>query len=160
MAANVLLGFQNIVLCTCVFTWLSLNVQHWFVISCPAGAGEADTPRGAPRASYGSVEHINILKRRLHFEVRIRSSPPYPCSDGASHAGGGRVELCARRISRDPIGFRVRWCGFRCLFQSTVIIIGDSCWSSALVLWGLSMTIPHLYTTTSSTTISFARLQW
>jgi hypothetical protein len=129
MAANVLLGFQNIVLCTCVFTWLSLNVQHWFVISCPAGAGEADTARGAPRASYGSVEHINILKRRLHLEVRIRSSPPYPCSGGASHAGGGRVELCARRISRDPIGFRVRWCGFRSvsfnLRLSSLAIVAD-----------------------------------
>ena len=38
---------------------------------------------------------------------------PYPRSDGASSTDGGRVELCVQRISRDPIGFHVRSCGFR-----------------------------------------------
>jgi hypothetical protein len=45
------------------------------------------------------VFFVEMLKWWLHLEVRIRSSPPYPCSVGASCAGGGRVESCARRIS-------------------------------------------------------------
>jgi hypothetical protein len=59
-----------------------------------------------------------MVKRRLHLEVRIRFSPPYPRSGGASRVGGGgRVESCARRISRDLVGFHVRLCGFRSVFS-------------------------------------------
>jgi hypothetical protein len=36
----------------------------------------------------------------------------YPHSGGASSAGGGHVESCARQISWDPIGFCVRLCRF------------------------------------------------
>jgi hypothetical protein len=53
-----------------------------------------------------------MVRRKLHLEVRIRSSPPFPCSSGASNAGGGCVELCARRISWNLIISRVCWCGF------------------------------------------------
>jgi hypothetical protein len=46
-----------------------------------------------------------MVKRRLHLEVRIMYSSPYPHSGGASSIGRGRVELCAQRIPRDPAGF-------------------------------------------------------
>jgi hypothetical protein len=43
------------------------------------------------------------------------------------------VESCARRISRDPIGFRVRWCGFRSISSDLKL----SSWATvtALVRW-------------------------
>ena len=44
---------------------------------------------------------------------KVHPEMPYPCSGGASSTDGGRVELCVQRISRDPIGFHVRSCGFR-----------------------------------------------
>jgi hypothetical protein len=44
------------------------------------------------------VFFVKMVKRRLHLEVRIKSSSSYPRSGGASRADGGRVELCARRI--------------------------------------------------------------
>jgi hypothetical protein len=82
-----------------------------------------------------------MVKRRLHLEVRIRSYPSYPRSDGATRAGGGRVELCARRISRDPVGFCVCWCGFRS-FSSDLqlswlaMVAALVCWSfGALARW-------------------------
>jgi hypothetical protein len=58
------------------------------------------------------------------------------------------------RVFRSLVWFQVS------LFRSTVVIIGDGCCSSALVLWGLSTTTSHVSTTISSTTISFARLRW
>ena len=74
-----------------------------------------------------------MVRRRLHLDVRIRSSPLYPRSGGASSIGRGRVESCARRISRDLIGFRVRWCGFRSVSSDLKL----SSWATvtALVRW-------------------------
>jgi hypothetical protein len=54
-----------------------------------------------------------MVRRWLHLDVRIRSSPSYLRSGGASSISRGCVESCAQRISRDPIDFRVCWCGFR-----------------------------------------------
>jgi hypothetical protein len=105
------------------------------------------------------VFFVKMVKQRLHLEVRIRSYSSYPCAGGASHAGGGRVESCARRISRDRSVFVFVGVVQVSLFRSTIVIIGDGCCSSALVLWGLSTTTFRLSTTTSSTTISFARLR-
>jgi hypothetical protein len=79
------------------------------------------------------VFFIKMVKRRLHFEVRIRSSPPYPRSGGASCAGGGRVESCARRISWDPVGFRVRWCDFKSV--SSDLRFSSLAMVAALVRW-------------------------
>jgi hypothetical protein len=62
---------------------------------------------------YFSVFFVEMMKWWLHLKVKIRFFPPYPRFAGASRAGGGRVESCARWISRDPVGFRVRLCGFR-----------------------------------------------
>jgi hypothetical protein len=63
------------------------------------------------------VFFVEMVKRRLYFQIKIRSFPSYPRSGGASRAGGGRVESCARWISRDPTGFHVRWCDFRSVFS-------------------------------------------
>jgi hypothetical protein len=54
-----------------------------------------------------------MVNQRLHQEARIRSSPAYARFVGVSIFSGGRVKSCTRRISLDPIGFRVRWWGFR-----------------------------------------------
>jgi hypothetical protein len=54
-----------------------------------------------------------MVRQRLHPEVIIRSSSPYPHSSGVYSIGGGYMESCARRISSDPVGFRVHSCGFR-----------------------------------------------
>ena len=53
-----------------------------------------------------------MLRRRLRPEVRIKSSPVYPRSGGASCANGERVGSFVRRISWDPVRFHVRWCVF------------------------------------------------
>jgi hypothetical protein len=74
-----------------------------------------------------------MVKRRLHLEVRIRSSPLYPGSGGASRADGGRVESCAQRISRDPIGFRIHLCGFRSV--SFDLRLSSLALVAALVRW-------------------------
>ena len=53
---------------------------------------------------------FQILLRDGEAAATTRSNkvlPPYPRSGGASSAGGGRVELCVRWISGDPVGFRV-----------------------------------------------------
>jgi hypothetical protein len=79
------------------------------------------------------VFFVEMLKRWLYLEVRVRSSPPYPRSGGASRVGGGRVESCARRISRDPVGFHVRWCGFRSV--SSDLRLSSLAMAAALVCW-------------------------
>jgi hypothetical protein len=79
------------------------------------------------------------MVKRLRPEVRIRSSPPYPCSGGAPSAGRGHVESCAQRISWDPIGFRVLlW------FQVVLFNLG-LLWFA--VLWELNMMSLCLSTT-------------
>jgi hypothetical protein len=51
------------------------------------------------------------------------------------------VESFVSRISWDPVGFLCSLVWFQTsLFRSTVLIIGDGCCSSALVLRSLSMT--------------------
>jgi hypothetical protein len=79
------------------------------------------------------VFFAEMVKRQLHLEVRIRSSPSYPCFGGAYRASGGRVKSCARRISRDPVGFRVRWCGFRSV--SSNLRLSSLAMVAALVRW-------------------------
>ena len=59
---------------------------------------------------------VRMVRWWLHPGVRIRYSPPYPHSVGASSASGGRVELCVGWISWDLVGFRVRRCGCRSSF--------------------------------------------
>lgn len=56
---------------------------------------------------------FGMVRGRLHSEVRIRSSPLYPHSGGASSAGGGRVESFVWRISWDLVYFFACWCGFK-----------------------------------------------
>ena len=56
---------------------------------------------------------FEMVRRRLHLEVRIRFSLLYPRSGGATSTGGRRVELCVRRIFSDLVRFCVRSCGFR-----------------------------------------------
>jgi hypothetical protein len=79
------------------------------------------------------VFFIKMVKRRLHLEVRIRSFPSYPRSGGASRTGEGRVESCAQRISRDPVGFCIRWCGFRSV--SSDLRLSSLAMVAALVRW-------------------------
>jgi hypothetical protein len=74
-----------------------------------------------------------MVRRRLLPEVRIRSSPSYPRSGGASSVGGGRVELCVRRISRDLVVSRVRLCGFRSV--SSDLRLSSLAMVAALVRW-------------------------
>jgi hypothetical protein len=83
------------------------------------------------------VFFVKMVKRRLHLEVRIRSSPPYPRSGGASRAEGGRVELCARWISRNPVGFRVHWCSFRSV--SSDIRLSSLAMVATLVHWSFGV---------------------
>jgi hypothetical protein len=76
---------------------------------------------------------FGMVRRRLLPKVRIRFSPSYPRSGGASSIGGGHKELCVWRISRDPIVFRVGLCGFRPVssdlrFSSLAVV-------AALVRW-------------------------
>jgi hypothetical protein len=52
------------------------------------------------------------MERKLHPKARKRSYLPYSRSGDASSANRGRLESCARRISQDLVGFRIRWCGF------------------------------------------------
>jgi hypothetical protein len=75
---------------------------------------------------------------RLFFSVfgmvRRRSSPPYPRSGGASSTGKGRVELCVRRISWDPVRLCIRWCGYKfgfsdIRFPSLAMVAGPLSWS-------------------------------
>jgi hypothetical protein len=42
---------------------------------------------------------FRMVRRQRYIEVRIRSSLPYPRSDGAPSTGEGRMESCLRRIS-------------------------------------------------------------
>ena len=52
---------------------------------------------------------LKEMVRRLLLDHGIRSSPPSLRSDGASDIVGGRVEVCLRRILRDPVGGCVPW---------------------------------------------------
>jgi hypothetical protein len=74
-----------------------------------------------------------MVKERLYLKVRIRSSPFFPHSGGASRAGGGRVESCARRILQDPVGFCVRWYDFRLI--SSDLRFSSLAMVAALVRW-------------------------
>jgi hypothetical protein len=67
-----------------------------------------------------------MVRRRLHPEVRIRSSPPYPRSGGVSSVLAEGVESCAWQISRDPVGFHVCWLGF--------MSVSSDLWLSSLVM--------------------------
>jgi hypothetical protein len=91
------------------------------------------------------------MVRRLHLEVKIRSSSPYFHSGGVYSTSQGHVELCDLGISQDPVGFCVRWCGFRSnsfnLRVSCLMTVAAFC---TLVLWSLSTTTSYLSTTTSS----------
>jgi hypothetical protein len=75
---------------------------------------------------------FGMMRRRLHLKVKIRSSPFYPCSGGASSIDGG---LCSRRISWDSFGFRVRWCGFKSV--SSNLRLSSLATVVALVRWFL-----------------------
>jgi hypothetical protein len=79
---------------------------------------------------------FRMVRRWLHPKVGIRSSAPYPCSDGASS--------CLIDLS---------------VFQLTVVSIGDRCCSGTLVLRGLILMNSSVSITTSSTTTSFAFLR-
>ena len=61
------------------------------------------------------------------------SSPLYPRSGGASCADGERVESFVRRISCDPVCFRVRWCVFRSV--SFDLQLSSLTMIAALVRW-------------------------
>ena len=76
---------------------------------------------------------FEMVRRRLHLEVRIRSSSSYPRSGGASSADGGRVEAFVRRISWDPVRFRVRPCG--CRSGSSDLRLSSLAMVTALVRW-------------------------
>jgi hypothetical protein len=74
---------------------------------------------------------FGMVRRWLYPDVRIRSSPPYPRSGVVSCIDGGRVESCVRPISWDPVGFRVRLCGFRSVFSDLRL----SSLATRLLLW-------------------------
>jgi hypothetical protein len=74
-----------------------------------------------------------ILRRRLYPKIKIRSSPPYPRSGGASSVVRACVESCARRISWDPIGFHVPLCGLRSV--SSDLRLSSLAMVAALVRW-------------------------
>jgi hypothetical protein len=105
---------------------------------------------------------FEMLRRRLHPEIRIRFSLSYPRSGRVPSIGRGRLESCAWLICWDPDDFHI--CSFVQfhvnLFRSMIVVIGDGCCSGTLVFWGLNMTTSRLSTTTNSSSISFAQLQW
>jgi hypothetical protein len=84
---------------------------------------------------------FGMVIRWRHPKVRIRSSPPYSCSGGASSSGRGRMESCVRRISWDLVGFRDCLCGFRSVsfdlrFSSSAMVAALVRWSfGALARW-------------------------
>jgi hypothetical protein len=102
--------------------------------------GKAD-----PRPLAGSFSFVyvffGIVRRRQHPEVRIRFSPPYPRSGGASSTGGGRVESCVRRISWNLVGFCDCLCAFRSVssdlrFSSLAMVVALMRWSfGVLARW-------------------------
>jgi hypothetical protein len=100
---------------------------------------------------------FEMVKHRLHPEVIIRSSLPYPRFDGAFSASGGRVELCARPISEDLVIFSVRWYSF--WLVSSYVRLSLLAMDAALVCWFfgalISTTTSCLSTISSSTTITF-----
>lgn len=63
---------------------------------------------------------FGMLKRRLRLGVRIRSSPLYPRSGGASSANGKRMESFVRRIPGIQSVFM-----FVCLIQGQSLPIYD-----------------------------------
>ena len=93
------------------------------------------SPAGSFRPQFSLLFSLffGMVRWRLHPEVRIRSSPPYPRSGGACSADGGRVELCARRISWDSVGFRVSWCDF--MSVSSDLWLSSLAMVTALVCW-------------------------
>jgi hypothetical protein len=56
------------------------------------------------------VSVVYFLFQKKNFQL---GPPTLSLASGASSAGGGCVESCTRQIYWDPIGFRIRWCGFR-----------------------------------------------
>jgi hypothetical protein len=91
------------------------------VCSVSSGLGAMEVWRTiASRKQEGSCSLLSLffgvffgmVRQRLHLEIRIKSSTSYPRSGDASSGDGGHVESCARRISWDSVGFRVRWRGF------------------------------------------------
>jgi hypothetical protein len=77
---------------------------------------------------------FEMVRRWRHLEIIIRSSPPYPRTDGVSSASDERVESCVRRIFSDLSGFGNRWCGFRSVsydlqLSSLVMVAALVCWS-------------------------------
>jgi hypothetical protein len=77
---------------------------------------------------------VSAVRWRLHLEVRIRFSPPYPSFGCASRNNRRRVEVCVLRISwSSRFLYSLVWLQVR-LFQSMVTISVDGCCSGALVL--------------------------
>jgi hypothetical protein len=77
---------------------------------------------------------FGMMRRRLHLEGRIRSSPPYPCPIGASRASRGRVESSVQRISWNIVGFCICFCDFRLVsfdlwLSLLVMVVALVCWS-------------------------------
>ena len=52
---------------------------------------------------------LREARRRRLSANEIGFSPPCPRSDGVSSIVGGRLEVCLRRISWDPVGVCLRW---------------------------------------------------
>jgi hypothetical protein len=75
---------------------------------------------------YFNVFFKMVKRRRLYHVIIIRSSPPYPCSGGASSLSGWCVESCVLHISWDPISFHVCWCSFR--------LVSSNLWLSLLAI--------------------------
>jgi hypothetical protein len=100
---------------------------------------------------------FKMLTRRLHLEVTVKSSPPYPHPGGASSDGRGmRRVVCSanllgvsRRFSWSLVWFKTK------LFISTDFILGNGCCSDGLVLCGLARHFFRLSTATSSSRTSF-----
>jgi hypothetical protein len=80
--------------------------------------------------------------------------PTLSLASGASSAGGGCVESCTRQIYWDPIGFRIRWCGFK--FGSFDLQFSPLAMVVAMVSWSFGEPgKTYLSTIASSTTTSF-----
>jgi hypothetical protein len=56
---------------------------------------------------------FGMMRRRLHPDGRIISSPPYPHSGGAPSAIKRHVKFCVRRIFWDLVHLCVCLCGYR-----------------------------------------------
>jgi hypothetical protein len=101
-----------------------------------------------------------MLRWCLYPKFRIRSSHSILVPVVGFAPTEGAWSLLLVRSLR-LVRFHICYCGFTSnLFQCTVLVIDDGCWSNMLSLWGFSTTIFRLSTTTNSTKTRFAWLWW